>query len=260
MDLLEMPIQFACLQRQRNDGVCKQIHAEAFWWIAPGIANRDIEHSKLRIDGERFPHSTAVSLAANPRRAGDLPALIFCILRNRVEMPETSSRLRIDGHDVSPADMTFTPCGSHVDNAVVNLWGSSKPIARRNCRLRVGIPRLDDVQDHTRLSVAAESGNELPGFRVEREEKGSRSRVNLAVGKGDTAIAKNVAFFFSAPDQVRRVECPQEVAFRSIQRIHAAARIGDIHHAINDDWSRLVAHAVNDPGLEEPSRCEGLDV
>ena len=51
-----------------------------------------------------------------------------------------------------------------------------------------------------------------------------------------------------------------QVAIGRVERVHAAARVGGVHHAVDDDGRRLIADAVDDAVLKQPARRERLDV
>src|SRR5213079_3346986 len=91
MYLLVVPLQGAGAQRQRDNRVGEQVGAEAFRTVAEWVADRDVDQAEFRIDRRRLPDAAAVALAAHPGRAGDRPALILVVLRDRVEVPEHSS-------------------------------------------------------------------------------------------------------------------------------------------------------------------------
>ena len=50
------------------------------------------------------------------------------------------------------------------------------------------------------------------------------------------------------------------MAVGGVERVDAAARIGDVHRAVDDDRRRLIADAVDDAGLEQPARRQRRDV
>ena len=57
-----------------------------------GFADCRVQHAELRIDRHRLPDAAAVSLAPDPGRPRDIPALILFVLRNRVEVPDAPCR------------------------------------------------------------------------------------------------------------------------------------------------------------------------
>src|SRR5204862_890514 len=105
--LLEVPLQRSGAEAQGNDRIGEEIRAHSLFAVAEGIRDRRVQDTELRIDCHRLPDAAAVSLAADPRRARDIPTLIFFVLRNRVEVPENLSGLRIDGEHVSAGNVAF---------------------------------------------------------------------------------------------------------------------------------------------------------
>ena len=87
--------------------------------VAERIADRDVEQSQLRIDRRRFPDAAAVAFAADPRRAGDLPALILLVLRDRVEVPEDLAGLGVDREHVAARNVALASRAADVEHAVV---------------------------------------------------------------------------------------------------------------------------------------------
>ena len=127
--------------------------------------------------------------------------------------------------------------------------------------LTSGYRCLQHVQDHARLAVLAEARNRLAGLGVEREQERPAGRVDDAVGVGRRRGCGRRSL------RGRRRRCrfgdvvgPQQMAVGGVDRVHAAARIGHIHHAVDDDRRRLVADAVDDAVLKEPARRQRLHV
>lgn len=104
------------------------------------------------------------------------------------------------------------------------------------------------------------SPDRFSGFRVEREQERPRSCVDDAVGIRDAAITEDIALPPAAADEIRHVVRPQQMSIHCIDGVDTSTRIGHVHHAVNDDRRRLIAHTVDDPVLKEPARREQLDV
>ena len=75
--LLEVPLQPAGIERQRDDRIGEEIDPRALRAVAERIADGHVEHAELRIDRRGFPDAAAVALAADPRRSRNVPALIL---------------------------------------------------------------------------------------------------------------------------------------------------------------------------------------
>src|SRR5262249_47077695 len=113
---------------------------------------------------------------------------------------------------------------------------------------------LNHVEDDARLAVPAERRDRLPALRIEGEEKRSGGRVDHAVAVADAAVAEDVAGLRAAANLLGDVVGPQQVAARAVERVHAAARVGHVHHAVHDHRRGLVADAVDHPVLKQPPR------
>src|SRR5205823_240926 len=106
------------------------------------IRDRRVEDAELRIDRHRFPDAAAVSLTADPGGPRDIPALIFFVLRNRIEVPENFSGFRIDGEHVTAGNMAFAAGAANVEHAVVVLRRRREPVAKCDRRAHFWIPHL----------------------------------------------------------------------------------------------------------------------
>ena len=142
--------------------------------VAEWIADRHVEQSQLGIDGRRLPDAAAIALAADPGRAGDLPALILFVLRNRVEVPEDLAGLGIDGQHVAAGNVALASRAADVEHAVVHLRRGREPIPQADGGLHLRVSRLEHVEDHAGLAVVAEAWNRLPCLGVEREQERAR--------------------------------------------------------------------------------------
>jgi hypothetical protein len=100
----------------------------------------------------------------------------------------------------------------------------------------------------------------LAGLGVEREQKRSGSGVDDAVAVADAAVAEDVTGLGAAADLVGDVVIPQQMAGGRVERVHAAARIGHVHHTVHHHRRRLIADAVDDAVLKQPPRRERLHV
>src|SRR6185295_11042 len=138
----------------------------------------------------RFPDPAAIALAADPRRTGDLPALILVVLWNGVEVPEDLPRSGIDRQDVTAGNVALASCAADVEHAVVHLRGGREPVAKADGRRHLGKSRFEDVEDDAGLAVLAEGRHRLPRPRVEREQERAGRGVNDAVGIADAAVAE----------------------------------------------------------------------
>ena len=193
MHLLVVPLQRAGAQREREDRIGEQVRADPLRAVAERIADGDVDQPELGIDRRRLPDAAAVALAADPGRAGDVPALIPSVLRNGVEVPEHLAGLRVDRQHVTAGNVALAARAADVDHAVVNLRRGREPVAERDRRRDVGIALLDHVEDDAGLAVLAEGLDRLAGLRVEREQKRSGAGVDDAVGVADAAVAEDVA-------------------------------------------------------------------
>ena len=119
---------------------------------------------------------------------------------------------------------------------------------------------MHDVEDDVRLAVLTEGGNRFAGLRVQRVHRGSGGGVDHAVGVDHAAVTEDEAFAASAANRVGDVERPEQVAVGSVERIHPAARIGDVHRPVHDHRRGLITDAVDDAVLKEPTRRQGFDV
>src|SRR5262249_9599872 len=126
--------------------------------------------------------------------------------------------------------------------------------------LDVRIALTQNVEDDGSLAVAAERLDRFASLRVEGEEKRPAGRVHDAVAIDDPAIAEDVPFARTTTKFAGDVIRPQQVPVSRIQRVHAAARIGDVHRPVYDDGRRLVADAVDDAVLKQPARSQRLHV
>ena len=126
--------------------------------------------------------------------------------------------------------------------------------------LTSGIALLQHVEDDARLAVLAEARDRLAGLRVEREQERSGRGVDDAVGVAHAAVAEDVALARAAAEQLGHVVGPQQMAVGGVERVDAAARIGHVHRAVDDDRRRLIADAVDDAVLEQPARRQRLHV
>ena len=103
--------------------------------------------------------------------------------------------------------------------------------------------------------------NRLSGLRVEREQKRSgrrcrrRRRRSRRRGCGRRSPP-------ARPPPIRFVTSKVHSRWPSaaLTRVDAAARIGHVHHAVHDHRRRLIADAVDDAVLKQPSRRQRLDV
>ena len=182
MGLLVMPFQRAGRQRQREDRVGEQVGAGALRAVAERIADRDVEQPERRIDRRRFPDAAAVALAADPGRTGDVPALIFFVLRNGVEVPEDLAGLGVDRQHMAAGNVALAARAADVEHAVVDLRRGREPVAEADRAFTSGIALLEHVEDDAGLAVLAESLDRLAGLGVEREEERAGRGVDDAVG------------------------------------------------------------------------------
>ncbi len=157
-------------------------------------------------------------------------------------------------------DVAFAARAADVNDAVVHLRRAREPVAHADRRRDLRVALFQDVEDDVGLPVGAEGRDRLAALRIQREQERAGRGVDDAVGIGRAALAEDVALACPAADQLRHVERPQQVAIDRVHRIHAAARIGDIGRAVDDDRRRLIADAVDDAVLKEPSRCQRLHV
>ena len=258
--LLEVPLQSPRIECERDDGIGEEVDARALRAVAERVRNGHIQQTELGIDRRRFPDAAAVALAAHPGGARDVPALIFFILWDRVEVPEHLACFRVDREHMAARDVAFAAGAADINHAVVVLRRRGEPVAQADRRFHFGESLVDDVEDHARLAALAEGRNGLPRFRIEREQKRSSRCVDHTVGVADAAVAKDVAFPASAANQVRDVESPEQVAVGRVHGVNTAARIGHIHHAVHNHRRRLVTDAIDDAVLEQPSRRERFHV
>src|SRR5215471_1239209 len=112
--LLEVPFQFPAVESKRDDGISKKVDAGALCAVAKGVADSHIEEAEIGINRRRFPHAAAVALTAHPCWAGNIPTLVFFVLRNRVEVPEHLACLCIDCKHMSTRDVAFAACRADV--------------------------------------------------------------------------------------------------------------------------------------------------
>src|SRR5262249_45250957 len=220
----------------------------------------EIYKAQLGINCGRFPDATAVALAADPGRTGHVPTLIPFVLRDRVEIPEDLSGLCVHSQHVTARDVALAPGGAYVEHAVLDLRRRRKPVAGANRRLHCRVPWTEHIHDHIRLTVLPKALNRLSCFRLEREQKGARCGIHHSVCITDAPVTKHVAFARTAADQAGHVIRPEETSIGGIDSVDASARIGHGHRAVDDDWSGLVADAVDYAVLEEPSRGKRFDV
>ena len=228
--------------------------------VAERIADGDVEQPQLGIDGRRFPDATAIALAADPCWTGNLPSLIFFVLRHRVEVPEDLAGLRIDGEDVTTRNVALASSASDVEHALVHLWSGGEPVPHADGSLGVRVSRLEHIEDDAGLAVLAETGKRFAGLGVERKQEGAARHVDDAVGIADAAVAEDVAFSPPASEEIGDVIGPQQVAIDRIHRVDASAGVGHIHDLVHDDGCGLIADPVDDTVLEEPSWRERLHV
>src|SRR6185503_11101953 len=111
------------------------------------------------------------AFAAYPGWAGNVPALIFFVLWNRVEVPKNFACSGIHCQNVAAWNVALAARAADVDHAVIDLWGRCEPISETDGVFHVGITLLNDVKDNAGLTVLPESGNRFAGFRVERKQK-----------------------------------------------------------------------------------------
>ena len=201
-------------------------------------------------------------LRSPPTQVGPaiVPALIARVLRDGVEHPLHLAGLRVDREDVPAGYVALAARAADVDHAVVHLRRAGEPVAHADRRGDLRIAFLQHVEDDVRLAVGAEGRDRLAGFRVEREQERSSRRVDHAVGIDRPALAEDVAFARAAADLLGHVERPQQMAVDRVDGVDAAARIGDVCRAVDDDRRRLIADAVDDPVLEQPARRQRLHV
>src|SRR5262249_46779140 len=159
--LLEVPLQPAVGERERENRVGEEIRTDALRAVAERIADGDVEEAELGIDRRRFPDAAAVALAADPCRPRDRPALIVLVLRDRVEVPQRFPALRVDGKDVAARDVALAARAADVYHAVVDLRRGREPVAERDRRRHLRKPLPDDIENDARLSVPAERRDRL---------------------------------------------------------------------------------------------------
>ena len=258
--LLVVPGELSRLEIQRDDRVGEQVGAGPLRAVAEGVPDRGVEQAELGVDGRRLPDAPAVAPAADPGRAGDVPALVVLVLRNGVEVPDDLAGLRVDGEHVAARDHALAAGRADVEDAVVDLRGAREPVTHGDGRLHVGVAQPEHVEDDAGLPVLAEALDGLAGLGVEREHERAGGAVDDPVGVGDAAVAEDVALAAAAAEQLRHVVDPQQVPVGGVDRVDAAPRVGDVHDAVDDDRGRLVADAVDDPVLEEPPRGEQVRV
>ena len=208
----------------------------------------------------RLPDAAAVAFAADPGRTGNLPALILLVLRNGVEVPEHLAGLRIHREHVAAGDVTLAARAADIEHAVVDLRRRREPVAHADRRLDVGVALVQNVEDDARLAVLAERRDRLAGLRIEREDERAAGGVDHAVSVGHAAVAEDIALARAAAEQRGDVVDPEQMAVGGVDRVDAAARIGHVHRAVDDDRRGLVADAVDDAVLEQPARRQRLDV
>src|SRR5262249_40498066 len=155
---------------------------------AERIADRHVDQPQLWIDDGGFPNPTTVALTANPCRARRLPALILCVLRNRVEVPLDLAGFRVDREHMAARNVTLASPAADVQRAVVILRRRGEPISHADGRFDVGVTRRQYVHDYARLAVFAEALERCSRLRVEREQKRSAGGVDDSVAVHHTPV------------------------------------------------------------------------
>src|SRR5829696_4660787 len=153
MDLLKMPLVLATLEIEGNDRLGEEVVTGAHGAIKvrAGVADLDVEHAQLRIDGRRLPHrSTAVLPHLVVLRPGLVPELTWS--RNRVEAPDLVAGLGVVRGDVA-ANLVLGTGDADVDQPVV--------VDRRH-RLGVAGPR----------TVNLNTPGDFAGFLIECRQFG----------------------------------------------------------------------------------------
>src|SRR5262245_18679507 len=192
--LLEVPFQFPAVESQRDDGIRKKVDAGALGAVAEGVCDGHVEEAEIGINRRRFPDAAAMALTAHPCWAGNIPTLIFFVLRNRVEVPEHLACLCVDCKHMTTRDVAFAARRADVNHALVILWRRGEPVAESNRRLHLGESPPDHIEDDACLPVFAESWDRFSCFCVEREQKRSGCGVDDAFGVANAAITEDVAF------------------------------------------------------------------
>src|SRR5262245_10476531 len=200
--LLEVPLQRASVERERDDRVGEEIDPRSLRAVAERIPHWHVEQPELRIDGGRFPDPASVSLAANPRGTRNVPALIPFVLGNRVETPFDLSGLGVNGQHVAAGNVTLASSTADVERAVVILRRGREPVSDADRGFDVLVSSGQHVHEDARLSALAEALNGLPALRVKREEKRAAGRVDDAVGVDGAAIAEDVALTGSSANEI----------------------------------------------------------
>src|SRR5262245_14873778 len=121
MGLLEIPLQSAAVERERDDGIGEEVDAGPLRTVAERVCHAHLQQAEFGIDLWLFPDSTAVSFAADPRRACNVPALILFVLRDCVEMPEHLACFRINCEYVATWNVAFAARRTDIEHAVVEL-------------------------------------------------------------------------------------------------------------------------------------------
>ncbi len=233
LDLLVVPLELAAVYIERDDAVAVKVvpatvrPVEVRVWIA----GAEDDEPELGIDRGRCPHHAAAAL---PGIAG------ICLWIGRHPAPALLPGLCVVGRYES-AQRPFAPGAADDDHSVVDL---------RRERLRVPVLGAHDGRLPDGVSVG---GVERQQVIVERRD------IDSAVAGRDAAVDWTAANL-----ERSEIVCdvPEPLARRRVHRhddhLLVDDRSRDVHHAVDDDWSRLEArrHAR----LKERHQVEGLDV
>ena len=253
---LEVPLALAGHRIQRQHGVREQVVALAEAAVeVVGRRARGGEHpSALLVDGDAAPGvGAAVVFPFHP-----LPGVVtdLSFLGNGVENP-----LHRAGDRVVAADMAGRRVVALVDAGRDDQHVLEHRARRRHldhCRRRIDAEVLPEIDE----AIGAERGDESAGLRVHRVDAVAHEMENaLATGPfpvDDAAVAQ--------PDDVavvvfRRVESPDLLARRGVQRHSLEARRRDVHHPVDHDRVRVHRRAlIGVAGLIFPGAFETMHV
>ena len=255
---LIMPLHSAALGIQRDDRgeieVGAALGRAGCDRIGAAIADPDIHGAELGIIVDRIPDGAA---AADIPTAFGVPGLERGV--ERLVLLRPLRRIMRDGVEAPRLRAVGDAIGGDVSARVI---------------FRAGIAENDEVAGHfrrARAGIAAavidhrvDLPDDLPALRVERVEHAvERTDHHLVLGERDAAIG-----LITARGPVRlhvhlRLEGPERLAGRGVERIDAAEIAAGVHHPV-DHHRRRFLHAVGvevvGPGQAEPGGIALVDI
>ncbi len=210
------------------------------------VANADIQEIQIGIEGERVPGGAA---------AAHRPPLPGPGRRRHLHGIGFETVVRVAGHGVDAPDHVTglgVVCGHVAADAILGAAVADDDLAvddARRARDRVGRRALDRVDLPGLLAGIAVDGDQVA---VECRD------IDLVAPERDTAIG-HVATGIGAPAARRlRVEGPEQLARRGIQRVDDAPRHGDVHDAVMHQRRRF--HRAIRVDVEIPGETEIADI